>query len=241
MKRFFSPLVFGAILAPAALLAAPFEGTVKFQMTPSKGDPQEMVYSMKGDKVRIELPSQKGAMGGMIMDTTKHEMTVIMNQQRMYMTMPMQAAGADAAQQSQSGKPADNATLEKTGVTEKILGYTAEKYVSTSNGTKTEMWLAEGLGTFTPMAQPPGGPMGGRRGGGGGMPPQGWERALAGKELFPLRVVSHEKDGKESFKMEATAIDKTSLPDADFAPPAGFQKFDMQSMMRGAMPGGMGR
>src|SRR5690606_21257588 len=115
--------------------------------------------------------------------------------------------------------------------TAKILGYTATKYISTGDGTKTDLWLAEGLGTFmgfntNPMA-------GGRR----KAAPQAWERALAGKELFPLRVTGRDKSGRESFQLEVTAIDKTSLPDSLFVPPAGYQKFDMGGMMKGMLKG----
>jgi hypothetical protein len=89
------------------------------------------------------------------------------------------------------------------------------------------MWLAEGLGTFMAFNQ---NPMGGAR---GGSTPPAWERALAGKELFPLRVAGKDKAGKESFRMEVTAIEKTSLPDSMFTPPAGYQKLDMGGMMKG--------
>jgi hypothetical protein len=83
-----------------------------------------------------------------------------------------------------------------------------------------------------------------------------WERALEGKDLFPLRVVGYEKgkprsekgksaekskgknaSGNESFRMEVTAIDKAPLPDTLFNPPAGYQKFDMGGMMKGMMKG----
>lgn len=83
-----------------------------------------------------------------------------------------------------------------------------------------------------------------------------WERALEGKDMFPLRVIGYEKGkprsekgksseksrGKsaganESFRMEVTAIDKTPLPDSLFNPPAGYKKFDMGGMMKGMIPG----
>lgn len=81
--------------------------------------------------------------------------------------------------------------------------------------------------------------MGGGPGGGGAVP-QAWERALAGKDLFPLRVVARDKGGKEDFRLEATAIEKQTLAAALFAPPAGYQKLDMGGMMQG-MPGLPGR
>lgn len=125
---------------------------------------------------------------------------------------------------------------EKTGEKETILGYSAEKYLASSSDGKTDLWLAEGLGSF--MMAHGGGPMGGKR---GAAAPQAWERALAGKDLFPVRVVGHDKDGKENFRMEVTAVEKKPLRDSLFTPPAGYQKFDLGGMMQGMMPGMPGR
>ena len=230
MKNYLSVL-FAAIALPATLAAASFEGKVSFKMTSGREKPQDITYNIKGDKIRIELPGQK-QMGGMIMDTAKKETTVIMDEQQMYMVMPV----PDATAATDSKKGAE-AKLEKTNETEKILGYTATKYISTYEGTTTEMWLAEGLGTFmsfsnsNPMAG------GGRRGSGG--VPQGWDRALAGKDLFPLRVVGKDRANKETFRLEATAVNKQTLPDSMFVPPPGYQKFDMGGMMKGMFPGGI--
>ncbi|MDO8543446.1 MAG: DUF4412 domain-containing protein [Opitutaceae bacterium] len=226
MKKLLVCLVAAAV-GPAAFAATPFEGKVTFKMTAPRGAPQEMRYAIKGDKVRIEMPGQQ-EMGGMIMDTSKREMLVLMDAQRMYMVMPMGEVTNAVAEKS-----GPEATLEKTGETEKILGYTAEKYISTYQGSKTELWLAEGLGSFTGMAK---NPMGGGR---GGSAPKAWERSLAGKPLFPLRVVDRDKSGKESFRMEATSIDKQALPDGMFTPPADYQKMDMGGMMMPGMMRGM--
>lgn len=228
MKTLIRFVIAGALLASAAFAAAAFEGKVSFKISSGRDKPQQMDYSLKGDKLRIDMPGQK-EMGGMIVDMTKRETIMIMSEQRTYMTMPMRDEGAPGAE-----KPGDEVKLEKTGATEKILGHTATKYVATdSKGTATELWLAEGIGTFMAMSNNSG-PMGRSR---GGSSEKGWERALAGKELFPLRVVGKDKGGKENYRMEATAIEKKSLPDSDFAPPAGFEKFDMGGMMKGLLPG----
>lgn len=230
MKRLLPCLLAALFAASGALRAAQFEGKIGLKITPGKGQPHDINYSIKGDKMRIELPTQGAGMGGMILDTAKREMTVLIDAQHMYMVQPM----ADVAAAPGGDKKGPTPTLEKTGQKETILGYAAEKFISTHENGTTEMWLAEGLGTFMPFG---GGPMGGR---GRGGPPaqQGWEKALAGKDLFPLRVVTKNKDGSE-FRMEATSIEKKSLPDSLFEPPAGYQKFDMGGMMRGMIPGGM--
>lgn len=223
-------LLAGLVLAPAVLCSAEFEGKVNFKMTPAKGEAQDVRYAIKNGKFRIELPNQN-QMGGMIIDPVKRETIVLMDQQKMYMTMAIPEVQPEA----KGGRDGDDTTLEKTGQTEKILGYTAEKYISKSKDATTELWLAEGLGSF--MSFNASGPMGGRRGG-GAPAAQAWERALAGKSLFPLRVVSRDKGSKETFRMEATSVDKTALPDSLFTAPADYQKFDMGNMMKGMMPGG---
>ena len=224
------PLLFviaAAALAPVTALAAAFEGKVSFTLNTGQGQSQPINYSMKGDKIRIEMPGQKG-MGGLIVDPAKKEALVLMDEQKMYMAMAMPDVQAQAAE----AKPGE-VKLEKTGQKEKILGYDAEKFISTYQGTTTELWLAEGLGSF--LSFNPGNPMSGGRG--ATSPSQEWERALAGKALFPLRVISKDKAGQETFKMEATAINKQALPDSLFVPPAGYQKFDLGGMMKGLMPG----
>jgi hypothetical protein len=230
MKRSLPCLLAVLLAAPAALTAAQFEGKIAFKITPGKGQPQEMAYQIKGDKMRLEVPQgASSGIGGIILDTKKRETTIIMDAQRMYMVQAMPDIGAPPPGEKTGEAP----TLEKTGEKQTILGYVAEKSISTYQGSKTELWLAEGLGTFIP---PGGGPMG--RGGPRGSAPggQAWERALAGKELFPLRVVSQDKDGN-AFRMEATAIEKKNLPDSLFTPPADYQKLDMGGMMKGMMPG----
>ena len=57
------------------------------------------------------------------------------------------------------------------------------------------------------------------------------------KGYFPMRVVSN--NAKGTFRLDVTAVQKESEPDSEFAPPAGWRKFDIGSMMGGAFPGGM--
>jgi hypothetical protein len=231
MKTLRLSLLVGALFLPAALSAASFEGKVNFSMSADRKPSQEIHYSIKGGRIRIDLPGQQG-MGGMIMEPAKKETIVIMDEQKMYMVMSQPDAPA-----AEGDAKAGEARLEKTGETQKILGHLAEKYLATDRDSKTELWLAEGLGAFMAFQEP--NPMGGKGRKSGGAASQGWERALAGKDLFPLRVVSTDKSGRESFRMEATAISAEKLPDSLFAPPAGYEKFDMGGMMKGLMPGGL--
>ncbi len=236
MKKFLVISLACALLAPAALSAADFEGTVSMKMSgreaAGKGADAVMNFSMKAGLTRMDMDAQ--GMGiGVIIDPAKQQMTMLMTQRRMYMIQPMPAPMADATAGAPSGK-APESNLEKTTVTEKILGYDCVKYVVKDDKGKTvELWLTDQLGSF--MGLGGGGPMGRR--GGGAPAGSGWEQLLQGKSLFPMRVVTSD-GGKEVGRLEVTAVDKKSLSDSLFTVPDGWQ--DLSGMMRGmGAPGGM--
>ncbi|HWA84775.1 MAG TPA: DUF4412 domain-containing protein [Opitutus sp.] len=222
-----------ALAAPAVLSAANFEGTVRMKITGPRGS-HELAQHIKNGLVRSDVEMGTHTMS-MIMDPKKQEMTILMPQQHMYMVHALPNA---TAADDQKSSPPDDATLEKTGETEKILGYTCTKYVvkEPRQNATTDIWLTDELGNFVGLGSGPG-PMGmGRR---AGPPRAAWEKALAGKDAFPLRVVTHGTDGDEKFRLEATEVKREPQPDSLFTPPADFRKFDMGAMMQGM--GGMPR
>lgn len=203
-----------AILALVAgrAFAASFEGKIDLKMTEGRKT-SNVSYYFKGDKMRIET-SDAGESGAMIMDLTTKEMTMVMPSERMYMVMN---AGAH-----QGPPPQESEAPVKTGRTEKILGYDCVEYTVTDKKTVTEYWAAKGLGVFRAMMR-----------GGPGRPPSGpsaWELEAMRDGLFPLRIVEKSLKGKELSRMEATAIEPTSLSADLFAPPKGYQKFEMPVM-----------
>lgn len=217
-------LAIAALAAPAVLGAASFEGQVRMKISDARGRSHEMEQRIKEGRVRTEMNTGKGETMAVIMDLPKREMIMLMPEQHMYMVHalpdPTAVAGADDAEFS----------FEKTGETEKILGYTCTKYLAKSKDATTDVWVTEELGRFAGLGNGPG-PMGmGRR---AAAPQAAWEKALAGKDFFPLRVVSHDAKGKENFRLEALSVDKSTQPDALFTPPADYQKFDMGGMMQG--------
>ncbi len=231
MKLLSRLLAVGALLTAVQTFAADaFEGKVSLTMTADKGKAMTLDYSIKGQKLRTDMNADGHEMAS-IMDMGKMEMLMIMAEQHMYMVMPMKKPVEQAMEKSGGG----SADIEVTGKTETILGYKCNQILVKDKGTVTEMWVAEGLGAF--MGLGGGGGGGGMFGGGrrgGGTNGAKWEEALKGKGGFPLRVISRDAAGKQTFKMEATKIEPGSLPDALFVPPAGYQKFDMPSF------GGMG-
>jgi hypothetical protein len=155
----------------------------------------------------------------------------------MYMVRPMPKPTAE--DEKKDLKAVDDFTVERTGKTETILGYKCEQVFVKSKNTNVEVWATDQLGTY--MGTQPGG-----AGGGGGMfgrgrqtaaQGQAWEKVFQGKDFFPLRSISLDSKGKELMRMDVVAIDKKSLPQSEFEPPADFQKFDMGGLLKGAIPG----
>ena len=215
-------LAVGILLTATHTFAAnAFQGKVSLAMSAEKGRSQVMDYSMKGSMLRMDINSE-GHQVSTIMDAAKMEMIMLMTEQQMYMVMPMKKPVEQAlAQQGQS-----TADVEVTGKTETILGYKCSQILVKDKGSVTEVWVAEGLGAFMGMGSG-GGPFGGKRGGANAAK---WEEVIKSKGGFPLRTIMHDAKGKESFRMEATKIEPGSLPDSLFAPPAGYQKFQMPDL-----------
>ncbi len=217
-------LAVGILLTATHTFAAnAFQGKVSLALSAEKGRSQVMDYSMKGSMLRMDINSE-GHQVSTIMDAAKMEMIMLMTEQQMYMVMPMKKPVEQAlAQQGQS-----TADVEVTGKTETILGYKCSQILVKDKGSVTEVWVAEGLGAFMGMGSGGGGgPFGGKRGGANAAK---WEEVIKSKGGFPLRTIMHDAKGKESFRMEATKIEPGSLPDSLFAPPAGYQKFQMPDL-----------
>jgi hypothetical protein len=221
--NFLRPLLsLACVLAATALLSAKdFEGHIKMEIRDGK-NAMPLTYSVKKDRMRMDLSAEGTTMTSLV-DFEKKEMIVLMPGQNMYMVMAMQDV-AGAASKANTGTP-----LEKTSETETILGYLCTKYVSTERGVTTEIWAAEGIGNFM-AANSSGNPM--RQ-----AARNKWEQDLVDKGAFPLRVVSRNRGGKETSRMEVVAIDKRSVPDSHFAIPDGYQRFEMGGMMKGLMKG----
>ena len=219
----------GALLTASVSSAADaFQGKVSLAITSGKAKSQTLNYSIKDQKLRMDMEAE-GHSVATIMDMGKLEMLMLMAEQKMYMVMPLKKPIEQAQAQGQARQGESTADIEFTGKTDTILGYKCNQILVKDKGTVTEMWVAEGLGMFMGLGQ---------QGGGGGMFGGGhksanaskWEEALKGKGGFPLRVISTDPKGKESFRMEATKIEPGTLPDSLFVPPAGYQKFQMPDL-----------
>ncbi len=230
MKTLRSLTLFLSMLALAAGLgASDFTGMIRLKVVSqeksgrrSNGDGSMFMNCYyKGSLMRTDVEIGNGQTSSSIIDTVKQEVIILMPEQHKYMVMQMPQPAKSDASAASSAAAAKDVEFVRTGETDTILGYKCEKILVKSKEGEAEVWGAEGLGVFQGMSSR--GPM--------GRPSSksAWEKTLAAHGFFPLRMVSHDKSGKELMRMEAVAIDMQPPADSLFVPPGDYQKFEMPS------------
>jgi hypothetical protein len=215
-------------VAPASVLAQKFEGTVTYAINPASPTPGELVYYVKGTRIRAELSRTHGALPGgayILLDAASGTMMSVMPAQKMYLTMDMKAI-SEKMKQRAAHKPKRAGTITKTGKRETIAGYKCEHYVM-GEAQDSDVCAAKGLGMFM------GGVGGLARGGAmfGGLPAGYEEYAEFAKEGFLPLKVSTIRNGKPEVVLEAKSVQRKALDASLFAVPAGYQEMDMGKMM----------
>jgi hypothetical protein len=208
-------------LLPGALSAESFEGTMTMTVTPSSGKSVAINFSAKNGMMRQDIPNGKGGSASIIYDTKNQQMIILIPQMQKYMVQSIAPQQAAAGQYTGAGMPAPSNVSSSEG-----SGYSCEKYLAKSPKESAEIWVTDQLGTFMGFFH------GGGPGGRGGPPSGDWEEMIKGKGgFFPMKVVAHGAKGTTT--VVVSNVDKTSLPDSLFAPPEGWQKFDMGGMLGG--------
>ena len=187
-----------------------FEGEVTMDMT-HKGDAKKtMVYAVKGDKFRMDMP--KGDHGGdagyMLFDNGSKKVFMVSDTRKSAVAIDMVKARADAA----SAAKADPPKVTRTGTMDKVAGYECEIWKIEQKGKKSEACMADGLAWFS-----------------AGGDSDSWLNDTSGR--FPLRVIRFDAAGAEESRMEVTKVEKKSEDAARFEVPAGYQVVDPAAMM----------
>jgi outer membrane lipoprotein-sorting protein len=207
------------LVAPRSAFSANFEGHIKMKIQSGKSESTVLSYSMKGPRVRMEIPTGKENIVSLL-DWEKREMSMLMPGQTMYMVIELK----DVPIMDEVQKTQESTTLEKTSETTKIVGRDATKYLARDDKTVTELWLASGIGSWFNMS------------GGSPMKPKklsDWEKEIIAKELFPLRMVAYDKKGKQTVTSEVVELTPQKLDDALFLPPPGYTRFSVGGLLKG--------
>ena len=195
-----------------------FQGKVTFQVT-EEGQTNKISYLVKGNKFRIE-PGQNEQMGmGVILfDADKNLMTVLMNEQKMYMQMPLD---------NSAGMMDDESTGDeyfvKTGESKNIMGYSCDQFKYTDGEESGFAWMTKELGPFMFMRDPEGASDSENK----------WQQEIMEEGYFPMLVEQESPSGKMEKVFEVIDLKAMNLDDTLFSIPPGFSKFDMPGMMDG--------
>jgi hypothetical protein len=220
MKAFLSTVASIALLSGAR--ADPFEGKITLSVKPWRNQGHaEFHISAKEDLMRIDVEAPSAKLTT-IVDFKLGQQITLVPQSQSYLALELQ-------NRSPAGGPPG--PLQETADTDTILGYVCTKYVAAGPEGITEIWATDQLGEYRGLYQFVG-PMG--RG-----QPQSWEALLSGRNLFPLRVLRTNRNKSLIFlRIEATSVEKTSLPGSLFEAPGGWKKLSLNSPGLGAVPAG---
>ncbi len=193
----------------ASLVA--FEGEIDMSMTMAMAPTTAMTtsFELKGTKMRNE--TNAGAY--VTISDTETKTTWMLD------TIAHTYTELDLARVSSTSSSAvkSRATSRSLGKSDKVAGYSCDLWEVVDAAMHTELCMASGmsmiaLGLTGPFSTATKGS-------------DAWTEVLS--HGFPLRMIMSDPSGKPMMKMEATRIDKRSVPDSEFQIPAGYTKTPM--------------
>lgn len=207
--RFLSTLL---ALLGATLAASAFEGWIHFALKTGRDPEQLLSYAAKGTSIRLEPKSEEAGGTALLIDTRERTMFLLMPAQRVFVRLPLKPGLAPS---TATPPPPRESSPEATGIAERFLDYSCLRYVLVHGDSTTESWVTTELGGLAALGASP---LAALLGGGGAL--SALERTDA---AFPLKVVTRDSRGRETFRFEALQIEPGPLPDELFAVPAGFR------------------
>jgi hypothetical protein len=220
-SRFRPALLAGALsLVAHSASAQQFEGVIVAKM---KGDgaAAAVTYSIKGEKIRMDMGSESGIQAATIVDRAAKKMYLLMPQQQMYMERALDVDAAAVAAEPRSR----TAHFSWTGTSQTIAGMHCDDAVlKDEDGTQLNFCIAKGLAFFGGNTGPMG-VMGGTAGRGASRGT--WQSQVQGG--FPLRV---QRVGDAEPLLEVTSVQKRALSDDLFTAPPGWRKIAMPTVGR---------
>ena len=199
----------------AVVSASDFEGLMLLNET-SDGATMQQQWFLKGDKLRFEETGLDADKGALIFDAKKKIMYSLQHDERMYVEIPTGETSQVPPERS------EDVVIVKTGKRDQAAGYSCDIYHTKdkSDGSTGELCIARGIGNAAML-----GMMSAQAGGASLLP--GWMRELFKDGGFPIKGVDRDAKGNEEARWEVIKIEKKSLDDRLFLPPADYKKQDM--------------
>lgn len=203
-------MIAGSLLsATLAAQAQSFEGTIEFTKTTGPVVTNYKYY-VKGDHVRIEELSARGAVQGiMLVDNRDRTVTALSPDRKLYMDVPNMRLPKEF-----------KAEVKKTGEMKDMAGYKVEKWTvkGPAEDRLLTYWVAaDAFDFFIPMLETLN---------------RKDEQALFflkidnAKGVFPMLGVEQKLDGSEVSRLEVTKINRGAQKADLFEIPAGYTKFE---------------
>jgi hypothetical protein len=238
MKTIFGILFgcLGVLVFPYPILAGDFEGIIHMKMThPGNDRASAMDWYIKGEKARMDMVRDEGTTHFMIVDGRARTMQIPMGDKKMYMELSLDQLGERS--QGHLKEALEKHVVERTGNSQTIAGYSCEVWLIRDKDTRKleqEICVAKGFGRAATFWLDP------KQVQRSSQP--AWVKEMINEGGFGLRTIHYGNDGKESSRMETTAIEKKSLDNALFVMPADYTKMDREALMRaaGGAAGGSG-
>lgn len=190
-----------------------FQGKVTFEVS-DEGQDQQISYFVKGNKFLIQPADGEAAgKGSMIYDGDKKAMIIIMDEQKMYMEMPIDPM--DEISKDESIEPD---YFVKTGNSQDVMGYSCDEFEFKDENKKGLALMTKELGAFLFMDDP--------NSGGSSQ----WQKEIMNEGYFPLLVKEENSSGELETVFRVIELEPMKLDDKMFSAPPGFTKFDMPNM-----------
>jgi hypothetical protein len=196
------------------------------------GQKMTMTMKTKGSLLRIDMNPQMSV----IMDGTTGDMKTLMHDQKMYMSMNINAMKGMIEATTKSAAPADGGgtkpTIKALGNKEKIDGYDTEEYLVTQGNVVSHTWIAKDYPHFkafiAAMETMRQGPI-------GKMSPQ-LQMDMSQLPGMPLKSVV-EMNGKPTATSIVKSVEEKELAASDFTAPADYKTIAMPQAPGAPQPG----
>jgi hypothetical protein len=214
-------LLLGSLLLAAATTDADFIIEQKLESTIINGT---VLYKIKGDDARVEMPSPIGGKVTTIIKGATGEMVTLMEQQKMAMKLNMKDVQKQSeAQQKAAGMDLSAMSPKATGQKEKVGEWNTEIYELTAGGATVKMWVAKDFPNWKAIQDAMGKAT---KATGGGMDLS---------KLQPPGMTVKTETGTAMGKMTTllVSVKEAPVPASDFVVPEGYQMMDAPAGLGG--------
>lgn len=218
-------LLIGTMSGPALSQAGDFEGVLHMKTThlDMGGAATPMDWYVKGDMARMERKRDEGQTHVMIMDGQKRTMVMLNPEKKVAMEFSLDDASDKMGDLMKD--ELDKKSVDRTGRTDKVAGYSCEIWRVSDKQTKKvehEICVAKGFGRGATAFLDP------KRVQNSSQP--SWVKQMAKEGGFGLRTVHYGDDGKELSRSEVTGIEKKSLDANLFVVPPDYARQNLSEL-----------